>query len=105
MLVFWRNNVKLHHKVNLVLLVGFLLTGFGCAATQEVVKVVEAKAPPPITGRFMQMPKEPICLDAGKKEYEVKELETATSCYRDDAARARDNLRLLQAAVKAREAK
>lgn len=69
------------------------------AAAQEV------KPPtlPPIQGRFTQLPKKPVCLDEGKKEYSVEELEAGTICYRSDAERVRDNYRLYQKAVKERE--
>ena len=64
---------------------------------------VKPEAPPPIEGRFTQLPKKPVCLDEGKKEYSVEELEAGTICYRSDAERVRDNYRLYQKAVKARE--
>jgi hypothetical protein len=81
----------------------------GCADLQEplrqaaVAPEVKVAKLPPIEGRFTQLPRQPVCLDEGKKEYSVEELEKGAICYREDAARTRDNYRLYQKAVKQRE--
>ena len=78
----------------------------GCGTVQQqVLAPIKEVTTSPITGRFMQVPKTPVCMDEGAKEYAVAELEAAVICYRSDAQRARDNQRLLIGAVEARQGK
>lgn len=82
------------------------MLGSGCAQTQqEVLAPIKEVTTAPITGKFMQVPKKPICMDEGAKDYSVMELEAAVVCHRDDAERARANQRLLVQAVEARQGK
>ena len=69
-----------------------------------MLKLQEVK-PAAVKGKFTQMPKKPVCLDEGKQEYGVAELEQGVICYRADSERVRDNLRLLQRAVAERDKK
>ena len=48
--------------------------------------------------------KEPICLDAGKKEYQVKELELGVACYREYAEALKRRHGGLAEAIREREA-
>ena len=60
----------------------------------------KATPAPKVAEWMMKSPPEPSCLDPGKKDYEVNELEAAYGCKDADARKVRGQLYSLQKVVK-----
>lgn len=64
-------------------------------------QVVVKPAPAPKVAEWMlKVPGKTSCLDPGKKDYEVKELESAYTCQGKDLEKTRGQLLSLQKVVK-----
>ena len=59
--------------------------------------------PQVVSQEVKHLPKKPLCLDPGKKDYTVPELESAAGCWEDYATTVRGKYYSLKTAIEARE--
>ena len=98
--------MKQYRFLKLAILAGCLMSVSGCAQELPEPQIVYKAAPgPKVAGWLLQAPKRQSCLDPGKKEYEVKDLEAAYSCKEAEAEKTRGQLQSLQKVLKEHEAK
>ncbi len=62
--------------------------------------MLKAAPQPKVAEWLLRAPGKPSCLDPGKKDYEVKELEAAYGCRDADSGKVRAQLNSLQKVVK-----
>lgn len=76
--------MKQYRFLKLVLSAGFLMSGSGCGdllTSQKPPQLVLKEAEKPrVESWVYEKPRGKVCLDPGKKDYTVQELETANSC-------------------------
>jgi len=104
----WRNNVYQFPYLKLAMLAGCLMSASGCGnllgSETPTVLLTEVK-PQPIAKEIKHLPKKPLCLDPGKKDYTVPELESAVGCWEDYATLIRGKYYSIKATAEEREKK
>jgi hypothetical protein len=92
--------------LRLAMLAGFLMSVSGCGnllgSEEPKILLKEAKAQP-VSPEIKHLPKKPICLDPGKKDYSVQELESALACQEEYAQVVRGKYYSMKTAIEARE--
>ena len=96
-----------YRYLKLAMPVVFLMTGCGCASLLKsespIVHYKEVKVQA-VSPEVKHLPKKPICLDPGKKDYTVPELESALACQEEYASVVRGKYYSMKTAIEAREA-
>src|SRR5262245_20521755 len=104
----WRNNVYRYPYLKPAMLAGYLMSASGCASLlgseSPTVLLKEVKVQP-VSAEIKHLPKKPLCLDPGKKDYTVPELESAVGCWEDYATIVRGKYYSIKTAVEEREKK
>src|SRR5262245_16993548 len=102
----WRNNVYRYLYLKPAMLAGCLMSVSGCGdllgSGSPTVLLKEVKTQP-VSAEIKHLPKKPLCLDPGKKDYTVPELESAVGCWEDYATVVRGKYYSIKTAVEERE--
>lgn len=97
-----------YRYLKLALPVVFLMSGSGCGSLlgpdSPTLVLAEVK-PQAIAPEVKHLPRKPQCLDPGKKDYTVPELESAVGCWEDYAGTIRGKYYSLKTDIEAREKK
>jgi len=90
------------------MLAGCLTSASGCGSllgSESPMLIPTEVKVQPVSKEIKHLPKKPLCLDPGKKDYTVPELESAVGCWEDYATVIRGKYYSIKTAVEEREKK